>query len=372
VKLGIVCRPFSFHGGVETATAGLLAGLARHGHEVTLISTRRQPEVPGIRVRRLRMPPGPAALRLVAFALLARRAIRTGGYDLVQSHERTLLQDIYRAGEGTHAGYLAAMDGSRSRVGSYHRIVKALEHRVFSAACTRHVVAISEQGRQEIARLYGTADDRLSVVYNGVDLERFHPGVRERWRASQRERLGLPGDGWVVLFVGSGFARKGLDTLIAGLAGLAEPDAWLLVAGKGEAGPYRRLAEQAGVAERVRWLGPEPEVERLYAAADILALPARYEPFGNVHLEALACGLPVLTSRRAGGAELIRPGDNGVVVAPADPRSVTEGLARLRAADPQALAAAARRSAEPYSIDAWVEAFGVIYRRLTGGGPGRR
>jgi UDP-glucose:(heptosyl)LPS alpha-1,3-glucosyltransferase len=134
--------------------------------------------------------------------------------------------------------------------------------------------------------------------------------------------------------------------------------------GKGEAGPYRALAARLGVAERMVWLGPRPDVERWYAAADACVLPTRYEPFGNVHLEALASGLPVVTSTGAGGSELIRPGLNGAVVDPRDAPAVAAALEDLRQLGPAGaarVAAAARASAEPFTYAAQVEAFGRLY-----------
>ena len=115
---------------------------------------------------------------------------------------------------------------------------------------------------------------------------------------------------------------------------------------------------------RVVWLGARPDVERLYAAADAVALPARYEPFGNVHLEALAAGLPVLTSARAGGAELITAGDNGWVVDEVTPAAIANGLDRLRDGDPVRQSEAARRAAEPFTYAAQVDGLAAIYRRL--------
>ena len=119
MKLAIVCRPLSFHGGVETATAGLMGELSRRGHAIELLTTREQGAVPGIAVRRLAVVPGPSTLRLLSFALAARRA--GAGYDIVQSHERGLRQDIYRAGEGVHRAYLAAMGRGRLPLDPHHR-----------------------------------------------------------------------------------------------------------------------------------------------------------------------------------------------------------------------------------------------------------
>ncbi|MGH7368985.1 MAG: glycosyltransferase family 4 protein, partial [Candidatus Rokuibacteriota bacterium] len=293
MRIGLICRPFSFHGGVETATAGLLVALRRAGHDVELISTRGQADLPGLVVRRVATLRHPSALRLLSFALAAQAAAGRHGYDLVQSHERGLRQDLYRAGEGCHGAYLEAMGRRRVGVNPYHRLVLALEGRIFRLRSARHVVAISRQGKEEIERRYGTDPRRVTLVYNGVDLERFHPDNRGRHRRRTRETLGIPEGAWTVLFVGSGFERKGLGPLLEAFARGAGAGSRLVVAGKGDVPRYQGLAARLGLGDRVIWTGPRAEVERLYAAADAVALPALYEPFGNVHLEALASGLPV-------------------------------------------------------------------------------
>src|SRR5258705_28095 len=299
MRVGLICRPFSFHGGVETATAGLLGALRDAGHDVELISTRRQRSVPGLVVRRVPTLRHPSVLRLISFAVAARTAAARHGYDLVQSHERVLRQDLYRAGEGSHAGYLEAIGRRGAGVNPYHRLVLALERRIFQLRTARHVVAISRQGKEEIERRYGTDPERVTLIYNGVDLARFHPDSRGHHRRPTREALGIPQGAWTVLFVGSGFERKGLGPLLEAFARVADAGSRLVVTGKGDVARYQSLAASLGIGERIIWTGAKEEVERLYAAADAVALPARYEPFGHVHLEALASGVPVLSSARA-------------------------------------------------------------------------
>jgi UDP-glucose:(heptosyl)LPS alpha-1,3-glucosyltransferase len=206
-------------------------------------------------------------------------------------------------------------------------------------------------------------DSRLTVVYNGVDLARFHPDNRTRHRAAARAEAGLDAHAWTALFAGSGFERKGLGTALEALAALADGSARLLVLGKGDTGPYRDLAARLGIEARVGWLGARPDAERWYAAADALVLPTRYEPFGNVHLEALASGLPVVTTTAAGGAEAVSP-DCGAVVPPGDVRATATALDRLREAEPLRLTSAARAAAEPFTWQRQVEGFERIYRRL--------
>jgi UDP-glucose:(heptosyl)LPS alpha-1,3-glucosyltransferase len=225
-------------------------------------------------------------------------------------------------------------------------------------------VAISAQGKSEIERLYGTPPERVTLVYNGIDLNRFSPDNRAWLGREARTRFGLPENAWVVVFVGSGFERKGLGPLIEAMARLGDKRAHLLIAGKGRAERYRAAADELAIADRVIWAGPFADVERLYAAADAVALPSLYEPFGNVHLEALASGVPVLSSARAGGSELIDPGRNGWVVPTVTPAAIVAGLEKLREGDPVRLSEAARASAEPFTYAAQAEALERVYVRL--------
>ena len=360
MKLLIIARPFVFHGGVEQATAGLVAALVEHGYEVHLLSPRGQAPMRGVTLHTLPLPPLPSAARVLALAVNARLAVARRSWDVVQSHERTLRQDVYRAGEGCHRAYLASENRGRTR-GLYHRIVLALERRVF--ARTPQIVAIAQVGRREIETLYGVSPGRLEVVYNGVDLARFHPANRSRYRAGARAEAGLPSGAFTALFVGSGFARKGLATAIEAFAAFADRESRLVVVGKGDPRPYQAIAARSGVGARVVWLGARADLERWYAAADIVVLPSHYEPFGNVHLEALAAGLPVVASARAGGAEVIEDGVNGSVASPTDPRAITTALERFRERGEGDVVEAARRSAEPYTYAAQVSGFARIYGR---------
>jgi UDP-glucose:(heptosyl)LPS alpha-1,3-glucosyltransferase len=365
MKLAIICRPFSFHGGVETSTAGLVQALIAHGgYDVDVVTTAGQFPVPGARLRQLSIPGQPSVLRQLCFALASRRATRAGGYDVVQSHERCLDQHIYRAGEGCHRAYLSSMGRGRLQVNPHHRLLLWLERRIFTLRSARHIVAISSRGKAEIESLYGTPADKVTVVYNGVDLARFHPDNRKRWREDTRAALGIPRESWVVAFVGSGFERKGLGPLMHAVAALRSRDTRLLVAGKGRTETYRQLAARLGLDGEVTWTGPRPDVERIYAAADVMALPARYEPFGNVHLEALASGLPVLTSSLSGGAEVVRDGMTGAVTASLEPEAIARGLRSIRDIDARSATQAARASAEPYTYAAQVEGLERIYRLL--------
>ena len=359
MKIALIARPFVFHGGVERATAGLIEALAARGHDVHLLSPGAAAAPAGVTLHRLPLPRLPATARVLALVALAARAVGAGRWDVVQSHERTLHQHVYRAGEGCHRGYLASGASIRKRP-IYDRVVQALEARVFAG--TPRIVAIAQRGQREIERLYGVEPARVSVIYNGVDLERFHPKHAASLRVPARLEGGLGADDQVWLFVGSGYERKGLATAIEALPRLE--GARLVVIGRGDEARHRRLAARLAVADRVLWLGLRQDLARWYAAADVLVLPTRYEPFGNVHLEALASGLPVVTTTAAGGSELIEEGKNGAVTEPGDASALAAAVTRLLGENRADLAEAARRSAEPFTYQRQAEEFEAIYRNF--------
>jgi UDP-glucose:(heptosyl)LPS alpha-1,3-glucosyltransferase len=361
MKILIIARPFVFHGGIETATSGMIGALVAHGHEVHRAGPGRQTAQRGVTDHPLRVPPLPSPFRALALAAIASRIARNHDWDVVQSHERTLGQDVYRAGEGSHRAYLDAMGVVTSRR-LHHRITLALERRVL--ARTPHIIAISRAGAGEIARIHGVPPARVTVVYNGVDLERFHPRVRDAHRVTARAEAGVPATACMLLFAGSGFERKGLDVAMQALAVLGERESRLVVIGRGDEARHRARATEIGVADRVVWLGPRPDIERWYAAADVLVLPTRYEPFGNVHLEALATGLPVVTSRRAGGAEVV-DATCGAAVDPLSPPEVAAAVARVRERPLQEVRSAARAAAEPFTFERQVSELERVYKRVS-------
>jgi UDP-glucose:(heptosyl)LPS alpha-1,3-glucosyltransferase len=184
--------------------------------------------------------------------------------------------------------------------------------------------------KADLMRTYRVPESAICVIPDGVDTLRFHPGLRGGHRAAVRAAFGIPPEAPCVLFVGNGFRRKGLDILIQALARLADP-AWhlLVVGGDPEAPRYKALADRAGLAGRAVFAGAQAEPERFYGAADLLALPAVQEAFGNVVLEAMACGLPVVVSRGAGSAGLLRNGlETGLLE---DPRNPDELARRIQA-----------------------------------------
>jgi UDP-glucose:(heptosyl)LPS alpha-1,3-glucosyltransferase len=370
LRLAIVRQRYNPFGGAERFISRALPALERAGADVTLICRKEG----GWGARRvLRVDPlyiG-KVWRDWSFARAARAAWRRAGFDLVQSHERIPGCDVYRAGDGVHRRWLEL----RSRVAPlierlgmalnpYHRYVCAAERRLFEHPRLRAVICNSRMVSDEIRRGFRIAPEKLHVVYSGVDLQHFHPRRREELRGEARAGLGCQPRDTLFLFVGAGFARKGLDAAIEALRLANERSFWLLVVGTDR--ESRRFAAQAApLGDRVRFLGGREDVRPLYAAADCFILPSRYDPFPNTALEAFAMGLPAIVSSRCGAAEIIEPGVNGWVCEPDD----VPGIARLmheadRAMRTGGLPQAARATAERYGMDEMAGKLSALYADL--------
>jgi UDP-glucose:(heptosyl)LPS alpha-1,3-glucosyltransferase len=200
--------------------------------------------------------------------------------------------------------------------------------------------------RELLQRYYQVADERLFVVPNGVDLAEFSLSLRTL-RPQLPAEFGVAGETPLILFAGMDFRRKGLETLLRAIPLLSHPSAVVLVAGQGPIARYRSLANALHIEHRVRFLGQVPNMARLYVAADLLALPTRYDPFASVVLEALACGTPVVTSRCGGGATAIEEPFTGAVVHdPLDHRELAAALNQQLAITTDRTAACAARAGQ--------------------------
>ncbi len=373
----MVRQRLSALGGAENTLLALTRELLRQGHEVTLVTAERQKPQELVSLANLHWQPAPVwpgkVGRVLGFAVNARRVLQKGRFDLIFSLERTLRQDAYRAGDGCHREWLQRRRPYNSlperlhlALSPFHRTLLALEKRLFEDPGLKLVIANSLQVEAEVQRHYQVAPEKIRVIYNGVDRERFSPERLAALSSGTFEDLGLKTGIPTILFVGSGFKRKGLNFLIAALAGMQRRESRLLVVGQGRTAPYQRLAQQLGVPHRVWFLGPQSQVERFYAGAAVLALPTIYDPCSNVVLEALACGRPVITTAANGAAEFIHPGENGVVLErPDDLKGLAAALDEYveRAADPllqKAAVAAVADLSWPKTVTATLAALEAI------------
>ncbi len=363
MKVAIIVERFEpARGGVEQAAFALARELAARAFDVHVICRRSGDQLPtGVQVVRLRIPAFWQPLRVWSFSRAAHAATRRG-YDLVHSFARTRHQQIYRTGGGSHAAYMDrvyADAARRKRFSPRHRSILSIEEAVFRDP-SQIIQCNAKMNALEIATRYAVPKDRLTTIYNGVDIDRFHPRNRETQAATLQKELQVEGP--VVLFVGNGFHRKGLDIALQGLADSGQ-QVTLLVAGAGDRPSYAKLAERLGITARVKFLGPRRDIATLHAIADLMLLPTRYDPFSNACLEAMASGVPIATTTTNGAVELIEHGVNGIVIdqhAESAYRALT---------NPDALAAmgrAARKTAEAFTwkrhADEVIRLYGSVLR----------
>lgn len=373
IRLAIVRQRYNPYGGAERFVATALAALARHNVDLSLTLLTRKWDSGEQSQRVIRCDP-PYIGRLArdwSFARCVRGVMASERFDLVQSHERIAGCDIFRAGDGVHAAWLQQRQRRQgtvarqlSALSPWHRYTLAAEREMFLDSRLRAVICISELVRQDILRHYPVAPEKLHVIYNGIDLERYHPGLADEHRQAVRTRYAVPSDAPLYIYVGSGFERKGVAPLLQAFSTSALQEARLLVVGKEKRlVAYREQAARLGLADRVIFTGGVDDVRPLYAAADAFVLPTLYEPLSNAVLEALACGLPCVVSDQCGAAELISPGINGYVCDPLDVAQLADALVRLLDPAP-AMRLAARQAVEPYGVTAMSERLIQLYRSL--------
>lgn len=360
--------------GSERRYTELIRGLRERGDAIELFAHRWDDgAAAGLRCHPVAAP-GPPSLRPLSFALGALLAVRRwrDRLDLVHSHTKSFGDDIVSPGGSAHRAYLATLRredrGLRGHARPwlpFHRTTLVVESLQLRAA--RRIVVNSEWSRGQLTAAYPRTAPRVEVVYNGVDARHFAPTVRAALRKPTRDELGLGDRDVVFLFIGAGDRRKGLHELLAAFGGLTAPAARLLVVGHRDRKETARVDARLG---RTR-LGPRvilrpftTDPRPYYAAADVFVLPTWFDPFSNATLEALACGLPVVTTSSNGVAELMTSSREGTVVRAGDADGLRTALTAMLDADRRAMSEAARTLAERMTWARHVEAMSAIYDGL--------
>ena len=309
LTIGFLRRGYSPTGGVEAYLKGLAEGLRREGHRVVLLGTSEWPasEWPGGEIIRCRG----AKLSEYSDEVARQKASPDNRFDLILSVEKVPGCDLYRTDEGLHAAWLEQRSrhiGPWARffqkISSKHREKLRLEKQLFTPQKTRRVISLSHKISGEISALYGYPEEQITLIRNGVP---SRAATTHEEREIARRKLGVAADEKVVLFVGTGWERKGLRFAIAAVQSLRDPMVKLFVAGKGN---EKRYASPA-----VRFLGSVSQMATIYDAADLILFPTIFDPFPLATLEALSAGLPVITTAANGVSEIMTPGVHGEVIA---------------------------------------------------------
>lgn len=359
MRIALAHKRFDLKGGTEKDLYRTAEGLRDLGHEVHLFCCEYGVPAPaGVQSHRLPVLPLGRTARLASLALLGPKCIERFQCDVVVSFGRMLRQDVLRCGGGSHRGFLQRMamnGGARRRLwqalSPYHQSLLAIERREFCAGRFKKILAVSGEVKRDLIENYAVPETKIAVIYNGVDTERFHPVHRELGGLTVRRQHDIPPTAPLVLFVGNGFQRKGLDRLMTLWGSARMKEVYLLVVGDdARLSRYRSWAERVAPG-RIAFAGRREDVENYYAAADTVALPSLQEAFGNVVLEALSSGVPVLVSATAGAAEVLAGRlMRGAIAGSDDPAALANALLDLlRSSRDVSLRREARQLAEQYS-----------------------
>src|SRR5437667_8613469 len=315
LSIVFVRRGYSPTGGAEAYLKRLARGVMEAGHDLQLVATHDWPdsEWPFGSITHLRSK---SPIEFASELEQMRAQLRV---DILFSLERVWSCDVYRAGDGVHRAWLERrrkfelpLKRFVRSLNSKHQDLLRLEQSLFSGGNTKRVIAGSQMVKDEIVNLHGYSADKIDIIRNGVPLEkfRFGPELREK----SREQLNLKSDQIALLFAGSGWERKGLLFAIEAAALCNDRKIRLLVAGRGNVRLHKTKRLRFWREDPVQFLGEVADMLRIYAAADIFILPTIHDPFSNACLEALACGLPVITTRSNGFSEIIEDGVHGSII----------------------------------------------------------
>lgn len=336
-RIAVMLPRFSRYGGVEQFGYRLSAELAARGHVVDFICARQEVDAPsGVSVRRTGRPWGPRWLKMLFFACRAEAMRQAGQYDCSISLGKTLRQDVLRVGGGPlpafwryserayPEGIRRALKQASRRLSLANILTRWIENRQYADASM--LVAVSHFVRDLIAEAApGLNPQGIHIIYNRPDLRRFSPPTPEE-RLAARRQFGIASRTIAVGLATSNFQLKGTAPLIRSLLQLPER-AELYVAGGRNPGRYEALARDLGLAGRVHFLGKVDAMPEWFQAMDVFALPSFYDACSNALLEALASGLPSLSSA-SNGSSFFLPAEN-VIENPDDSDELARVLSRL-------------------------------------------
>jgi UDP-glucose:(heptosyl)LPS alpha-1,3-glucosyltransferase len=366
LKIAFIVHDYHRHGGHARYVVELAERYAKdhevhvfaNRFEVTTSSRIRFHHVPAIRQN--------ALFSILSFVLPASLQTQLSSFDIVHSQGLCGLKQNITTMHFCQEAWFDELHQQGIHISLKQRIFQALvtplERRILTMGLTRSVIAISNRTVRDLHTFYNR-DWGVSRIYHGVDLDRFHPDVRSRFRRSFRSHLNLDESRFIALYVGD--AKKGLATAIRAVSNCENVS--LAVVSGSNIDREITLAHQLGCSDRVFVYPHSKSVEKFFSIADLFLFPTVYDPYGMVISEAMAMGLPVITSPTAGASELIENSISGVVTSSAwNVPEITTALKELSESPTrcQSIGLAARKAIEPWTWDRCANATLEVYRSI--------
>lgn len=350
-------------GGGEGYLANFANQLAERGHEVHIYASKWESNNNKIRYHTISAIRYPKFLKEVSFVINSYNSMAKSEYDIVHVVGRALGMNIFNPHCGVEKAWLKqnflSINCPVFRVLKHiadffslrQNFILWLDRKQYRGKGVSRIIAISDMIKNDIVKYHNIDPQKIDVVYNGVDLQRFNPENKKKYRTAVRRKLAL-GENFVVLYISNNFRLKGLLTLIKSLGELkkSRKDFKALVVGRGNVTPYRKLAKRLDCLENLIFLGHINEIEKYYAASDLYVHPTFYDSCSLVVTESLASGLPVITTIYDGASGVMEDGREGFVMRdPKDHRALAEKISLFfDDAFRQKASIAAREKAERY------------------------
>jgi UDP-glucose:(heptosyl)LPS alpha-1,3-glucosyltransferase len=346
MKIGLVIfRGDAQRGGAERYTCDIAAALAARGHRVDLISTRFSDKIPGVNFVTISAKAPTRSGRYLDFLSQLHAHFAANKYDLIHSMLPIRRCDIYHPHAGmakaaveTHLVRASAPGRALSRLANRlnrkRRLYADVENKLIHGSDKPIVLCLSDYVKGIILRHYPDIGDQLVKLFNGTDLKLFDPQTHAPARQRSRTQFGISPDATVALMIAQHFERKGIAEVISATANIAKKSLnaapIVLVVGKDDPARSRQQAQRLGIESRIIFAGETTSSADFYSAADFFVLPTRHDSCSLVVLEALAMGLPVISTIFNGACEIMTHGKHGYVLPdPTDVDALTAAITKL-------------------------------------------
>jgi UDP-glucose:(heptosyl)LPS alpha-1,3-glucosyltransferase len=334
MKIAIVVREYHRHGGISKGTAEVAERLVKLGHEIHIFTSKWMDvkdnrvifhKVPIVRLGFLEksvLYKINKFLQGLTFLITSKILVNYRNFDIVQVKGDSLAKFDIVSAHSCHKAWLKIarkeiknpIDWIMKNLNPHHWRILLTEKLNYKKGNYKKIVAVSYGVKKEIMQCYNVLEEDIVVIPNGIDLEEFNPKNRSLYFEEVRKEYNIPLDYFVLLFIGYEFRRKGLEFVIKAIAKIKNEKIKLIVVGNDNKKPYEKLAKDLGVLDKVIFVGQQTKVNKFYAASDIFVFPTFYEAFSHVTLEAIASGLPLLTTKVNGTEELITDGKEGFFI----------------------------------------------------------
>ena len=318
LKIAVVYPNYGLTGGAENFVFELTERLAENDNfEIHVFANKWRKGKSPVIFHKIPIIKFPRWAKPVSFAWFTQKAIKSGNFHIVHSHERIYKYDFLSHHGIPHKTWIKEI--RKKRPSLFDRAVISIEKAGITNLKCPQILPVSNLCREHLVKEFNLSDSRVTIVHPGITVKKFTEVNHNECRKEIRNFHKIADDDIVILFAGLNFDVKGLDRLLESIADFTEagkkyPLLKLLIIGKGNEKKYSNMAENLKIRDRVIFAGIKHNVEKYYHAADLFSILSYRESFGIVILEAMACGLPVIISETVGAKDVVKQDITGYII----------------------------------------------------------